>query len=182
MPAAVVRVLLAAEQRGDHAASYRLLSTPGRKRYPTTCATGERRSSQLPVDHGVHDARNAAATTVTALVVVEVRHKPGLDPFIGLSAARERQTWHGRRDRAGWLVDADPEVAYELPPDAAAAAAALQWARAVQACDQPKAMALQAVDELYGTSDRGGEALPVEGPITVGKVGAARRPARRRPT
>ena len=169
-----VQALLAAEQRGDQAVSYRLLSAAGRKRYPHLADWQERRSQLPPITSFTISSKSGSeGGDGSANVVAEVRHKPGLDPFVGLSAGRERETWTAHREGSRLVGrPAIPRWPTSCPPSQRAAAAALQWARAVQACDKPAAMALQAVDELYGTSDRDGprSAVP-RGTVTVGKVG-----------
>ncbi len=171
--AEAVQVLLAAEQRGDHVTSYRLLSKAGRAQYKDVSEWKQRRSELPPVTSfmlSVNDASQVQGHS--ARVVVEVRHKPGLDPFIGLSAARERETWTARRVGSRWLVDPDPAVVYELPPSARAASAVVSWARAVQACDKAAATKLQGIPELYGMSDGADRLCRSKGPITAGAVGS----------
>lgn len=86
-------------------------------------------------------------------VVAVVEHVPGLDPFKGLSLAQERQTFTGRKDGRGWLVDGDPETEPILPSDALAVEAATAWVGAVQACDKDRASQLEAVATLFGSAD-----------------------------
>jgi hypothetical protein len=137
-------VLFTAEQRGDYGASYALLSTQGRREYATQ-ARWQRRRTRLPA---------VAAFTVVAdsngMATATVRHEPALDAFRGLTPAQERQTWKGRKERGGWLLDVDPRVTLALPNDGAARNAAQEWAQAVQRCDQTGARSLQAVDQLFG--------------------------------
>lgn len=144
---AAVEALLSAEQRGDYAGSYALLSRAGRRDYPTV-ARWMRRRTRLPA---VTDFTVAATSDDTA--VATVSHEPALDPFRGLTPGRERQTWNGRKTGAGWLLDSDPTVKLVLPSDAAAKEAASQWAGAVQRCDQTGARAFQAVDQLFGDAN-----------------------------
>jgi hypothetical protein len=141
-----VDALLGAEQRGDHATSYRLLDDKARADFPDV-ADWSRRRAQLPAITG-YSIESADTEKVVALV----QHQPGLDPFTGLSAARERQTWNVTGSDGGFLLAAEPEVEYLLPPDEAAADAVLQWARAVQACNPEAAGAVEAVQPLYGNS------------------------------
>lgn len=170
--AEALQALLAAEQRGDHETSYRLLSPAGRKQYPDQ-SDWKKRTTQLPpitsftIDGKGSSQRRGNVATISA----EVRHKPGLDPFIGLSAGSERQTWVLRRQSSGWLVDPDPAVAYDLPPASRAGPAALSWARAVQACDKSAAARLQAVQDLYGSAAGAAALCRSKGAVTVGKVG-----------
>ncbi|MDP9387500.1 MAG: hypothetical protein M3Q48_06115, partial [Actinomycetota bacterium] len=145
-PRAAVEAFLGAEQAGDHLASYRLLSGPARREL-SPAAWGRQRS-ELPAVTGFEVERVEGS-----VVVAVVRHEPGLDPFIGLSPAAERQRWQARREGGGWLLEATPAVEPLLPPDDTAPAAALAWAGALQGCDAEKARGHQAVAVLYGTSD-----------------------------
>ena len=112
-----VQVLLAAEQRGDQAVSYRLLSAAGRKRYPHLADWQERRSQLPPITSFTISGKSGSeGGDGSAKVVVEVRHKPGLDPFVGLSAGRERETWTAHREGSGWLVDPDPSGGLRAAP------------------------------------------------------------------
>ena len=138
--------LLAAEQQGDHATSYRLLDEAGRKDFPDVGKWGRRRS-QLPAITAFSIEGGDGGK-----VVAVVEHEPGLDPFTGLSAAKERQTWNASKSAEGYLLGAEPDVDYVLPPDDEAGAAVLQWAEALQACNQAVAESRQAVRPLFGAS------------------------------
>lgn len=138
--------LLTAEMSGDHAGSYRLLTSAGRK--GLTPAAWARRRSEVPVITGFSIEKVDGATVVTL-----VDHEPGLDPFVGLSPAQERQTWRAHKEGAGWLLEPEPTVKALYPSPVDAPAVALTWARALQACDTAAVHANQAVDVLFGTSD-----------------------------
>src|SRR5438552_2456520 len=144
-PAEAVRALLAAEQQGDHDASFHLLSSMALTTHPDAESWGKRRM-ELP---------EITAFTVNStqkdVVVTTVSHDPGLDPFVGLRAAHDTQRWTVTKERGGWLVDAEPQISFDLPSDGTAPVVALQWAKAVQACDQSKATALQVEPDLLGT-------------------------------
>lgn len=126
----------------------------------------ELRSDVPPIERFTIDTSQSAAR-----VEAIVEHEPGLDPFIGLSAARERQTWIAAKEAGGWLVAGVPEVEYLLPADSDAPPAVRAWATAVQACDEAKAGELQAVEELFGQSEASTELCGSEGAVTVGSVG-----------
>lgn len=66
----------------------------------------ERRRSQRPATTGFEIEEPEVDDTVVAVVT----HPPGLDPFIGLSPARERHTFTGVEVDGGWLVESEPEV------------------------------------------------------------------------
>jgi hypothetical protein len=174
---AAVVSLLEAEARLDHQRSYGLLSAAGRAQYRDV-ADWTRRRTQLPL---VTEFRIEGDGSTPGSVSVLVQHRPSLDPFIGLSPARERQSWTGRREGGGWLVDPEPEVHPLWPSDALAAPAALTWARAVQACDSTRARAAQAVDPPLGLEQVGqlglcGSTSPLAtgptGPLAAGPASA----------
>jgi hypothetical protein len=156
--------LLAAEQQGDHATSYRLLDDGGREEYPDV-GKWSRRRSQLPAITAFTVEGGDGGT-----VVAVVEHEPGLDPFTGLSAAKERQTWTVSPSGGGFLLGAEPEVEYVLPPDEAAGPAVVEWARAVQACDQQAAAAKEAVQPLFGSSAGAGTLCGSSTELTAGEV------------
>jgi hypothetical protein len=162
---AAVTTLLTAEQAGDHATSYALLSAISRAEF-TSPADWERRRSQLPAMTGFRVERADDAG-----VVALVEHQPGLDPFVGLSAT-ERQTWTGVRTRLGWLVDAEPDRQYVLPPDDGVAAGATTWLQAVQRCDEAAAGAAQAVTELFGDLAKADGLCGATGDVVTGAVGS----------
>ncbi len=166
-----VRDLLEAELKGDRAASFVLLSRSSRVEYKDVADWTGRRQ-ELPAVTGFRiDADSEGDKGDRAgKVLAIVEHTPGLDPFTGLSAAREEQTFTGQRDGKGWLVDADPEANPILPPDAEAAVAASAWVTAVQACDEQKANGLQAIATLYGSSDGAVGLCGKAGSVTVGAV------------
>lgn len=149
-----VRDLLAAEQRSDRAGSFLLLSRRSRDEY-VDVADWTARRQELPAITGfsIDPGSEGEGGDRSGTVVAVVEHLPGLDPFKGLSAARETQTFSGTNDGEGWLVDGDPAVERWLPPDQLAVESAASWVAAVQACDQPKALELQAVSTLFGSAE-----------------------------
>src|SRR4051794_5853282 len=134
-PEAALDALLKDEERGDHAASFLLLSPASRQEFKNV-ADWTRRRNELPqitsfsIDKG----------TKGDSVVATVEHRPALDAFLGLAAAQERQAWHPTKVKGGFLLEAEPDTTPILPPEAAAGPAATAWAQAVQACDQPRAL------------------------------------------
>jgi hypothetical protein len=163
-PGEALDALLRAEQQGDRATSFRLLDRSGREQYRDV-AEWTRRRVQLPALTGFTLER-AEGTRVVA----EVRHRPGLDPFTGLSAARERQTWTASEAGDGFLLRAEPEVEYLLPPEAEATESVLAWARAVQACNQNVAESKQAVRPLFGGSIGAGRLCGSTTALATGEV------------
>lgn len=166
-----VRDLLQAEQRGDSAASFLVLSRESRAEYKDVSDWIKRRQ-QLPavtgfrIDPDSEGEKGDRAGKVSAVV----EHTPGLDPFRGLSAARETQVFTGRKEGDGWLVDGDPVVDPLLPSDTSAVEGATAWVAAVQACDRKKAEGLQVVRDIFGTA-QGAEGLcGKQGPVTPGPV------------
>lgn len=164
-PREAAEALLSAEKSGDHAASYLLLTAGARKELSP--GAWARRRSEVPAVTGFSVEKAEGDTVVTV-----VDHEPGLDPFIGLSPAKERQTWRARKEGGGWLLDPEPEVKALYPPATDAPSAALAWAKAVQACDAAAARSAQAVDVLYGTSDAPDALCRAAGTVAVGEAGA----------
>ncbi len=170
--AEAVSELLAAEQGLDHGASYLLLSRPSRVEFNLLADWAQRRQ-QLPAVTGfrIDPGSSGSAGDKAGKVVAIVEHQPGLDPFRGLSPARDTETFTGRREGKGWLVDGDPDSEPILPPEPKAADAAAAWVGAVQACDQPRAGELQAVTTIFGTAQGAVGLCGKAGPVTPGAVG-----------
>jgi hypothetical protein len=143
-PEAAVTALLDAEVRSDHDASFHLLSSAALMTYPDA-ESWFRRRTQLPEITGFR------VTGVEGdVVVVTAEHDPGLDAFVGLRAATDTQRWQTVPEGDGWLVDAEPEITFDLPDDGPAADVAIDWASAAQACDESAALALQVEPALLG--------------------------------
>jgi hypothetical protein len=151
--AGAVADLLAAERRGDHAASFVLLSDESRASYATISRWRSRRD-EMPAVTGFNIAGRGHA--VDSLDVV-VDHPAGLDPFRGLSPATDHEIWIGRHEHGGWLVDANPAATPVLPADGGVAPAVNEWVKASESCDQPALKKLQAVDPLLGIGDASGQ-------------------------
>ncbi len=164
-PAKTIEALLGAEQKGDHAASFALLSDSARRAYKDE-TDWENRRTELPAITGFK-IEKTTGDQVNALV----EHKPGLDPFIGLSAAKEHQTWQTEKADGGYLSDAEPDVVYVLPSDSAAKSTAATWVSAVQACDQKSAMSMEALPELFGKSLKSSTICKASGKVSAGAVG-----------
>ena len=164
---AAVQALLSAEQRNDHAASFLLLSPASRQSdFHNVDTWSHRREELAPITKFTVEQQKGST------VVVLVEHKPGLDPFTGLAVAKERQSWHAVKSGSGYLVDGEPTFQPQYPPDDAAKPAAVDWAKAVQACDKQKADSEQAANPLYGTQpDAAVKLCHSTGPITAGDVG-----------
>jgi hypothetical protein len=146
-PAQALTALLTAEERGDHAASFTLLTAESRSTYADV-DDWSRRRSQLPAVTGF-----TITSTEGDSVVALVEHEPGLDPFVGLRPARTRETWTARPESGAWRFDAEPSVEPILPDRGDAVDAALAWATAVQACDAQRTMSFQAVTRVFGLSE-----------------------------
>ena len=131
---------------GDHLGSLGVLTTEARA--TLTPSTWSRRRSESPVITGFSVERVDGDA-----VVAVVEHRPGLDPFIGLSPGRTRETWRARQEGVGWLLDPEREVEPLYPPPSEAPPVALAWARAAQACDAAAAGELQAVQILFGGTE-----------------------------
>lgn len=160
---AAVDLFLTARVDGDAAAAYRMFGGDVLEEYRDV-AEWEMRTSELPAPTGYEVEDSDDPAEVTAVVT----HEPGLDPFIGLSPAQERQTFTGVEVDGGWLIGAEPVTEIVLPDDAAATAAVTTWAEAVQACDEAAADALQAVDPIFGQSVGASELCESTGGVTAG--------------
>jgi hypothetical protein len=164
-PSAAVNALLSAEAQGNHDGSFLLLDAPARAIYKDA-ADWKRRRAELP-------AITSFAVTASSgnHAVALVGHQPGIDPFIGLSPAQERQTWTARAVKGGWLLDGDPTFDPVLPPDSKAAPVVKAWADAVQHCDQTAARKLQLTNDLYGNADPAATLCHSTGAVNTGAVG-----------
>lgn len=160
-PRQAAEALLRAEKAGDHATSYRLLTGAARK--ALSAAGWARRRSEVPAITSFTVEKDEGGT-----VLAIVEHEPGLDPFIGLSPAKERQTWRARKEAGGWLLDPEPVVEALYPSAADAPPAARTWALAMQSCEPAMVRPLQAVEVLYGTTDAPSTLCRAHATITVG--------------
>lgn len=167
-----VKTVLDAAVRGDDAASFPVLSYQSRVEIKDV-ADWSRRRRQLPTVLGfrIESGSQGDAGDRAGKVVVTVDQQPALDPFRGLSAAHERDTYTGRKVKDGWLVDAEPSVELLLPADGLAHDAAVAWVRAVQSCDKAAARALQAVDVLFGNASGAAGLCGKPGDPVAGEVG-----------
>ncbi|MGH9177075.1 MAG: hypothetical protein ACRD0N_00780, partial [Acidimicrobiales bacterium] len=139
-----------------------LLATGARKNLTT--AAWSRRRNELPAVTGFTVERTEGST-----VVALVDHEPGLDPFVGLRPAQDRQRWTARKEAGGWLLNPDPRIEMLYPPAGDAPPAALDWAQAVQRCDQAGARRLEGVDVLFGTTDGPARLCRVTGALSAGR-------------
>ncbi len=146
-PVAALSALLEAEKTRSHKSSFALLSTEALRKYPTL-EDWSNHQIDLPQVTGFSDV-----TAVDGQVSALVEHMPGIDPFIGIQFAQERQTWHAQREGDGWLLDSEPLVEPIIPPADLATSAAEKWVEAVRACDQKAARESQAVANLFGISE-----------------------------
>ncbi len=164
-PEEAVVAVLTAEQAGDRATSYAVLSDEARRLYKDQAEWQDRRNELPPITGFTIEE------TASDQVIVTVEHEPGLDPFLGLAAGRERQEWTAVEVDGGWLVDAEPETEYLLPSDADAVSAALAWMTAVQACDDAAVLEQQALPELYGATTKLGAVCGAAGTPEAGAIG-----------
>lgn len=163
--AGAVHELLAAEQRGDHQQSYRLLTGASRKQVGS-----ERKWARLRTELPAITGFAVAAGSGSDQVVATVQHDPGLDPFVGLSPGEEQQTWKGAKRGSGWLVDAAPRIEPVFPAEKDAPELVRKWAVAVQQCDKSFARLAQALDDLYGMSTGASRLCGSKGTVKVGSV------------
>lgn len=160
--------LLRAEQALNHEESFQLLSSVGLKAYPSLAVWTRRRSEVARITGFVREVVKGSD------VVVMVEHTPGLNPFVGLRFARERQIWHARKQSGGWLVDPDPQVEPVVPSDAGVTAVATGWVSARQSCDDDAARERQAAETLVAVSGGAAELCGASGgPASVGPPSVA---------
>ena len=163
-PRDAVAGLLEAEKTGDHAASYRFISERGRAKYRDADDWAHLRE-QLPAVTGFRVDK-----TSDEAVEAIVDHKPGLDPFVGLSLAHDRERWTVRRAGGRWTVDPEPAIDPILPAETKAGPVALQWATAIQRCDTASAATLQAVDRPFGSTNAADMLCRSRGALKASKV------------
>lgn len=148
---AAVTALLTSEQRGDHAASFALLTDESRAIYGSIARWKSRRDEMPVVTKFKVMGPGKGADSVDLIV----DHPAGLDPFRGLSPAQDHEIWTGRHEHGGWLVDADPVATPIMPAERSVAPTVIQWVKAAESCNQAAVHQLQAVDPLLGIGDAG---------------------------
>jgi hypothetical protein len=164
-----VVALLTAEEHGDHAGSFVLLSDETRGVYRDIPRWKARRDEVPAVTGFTILGAGKAPNSINVLV----DHVPGLDPYRGLSPAQDHQTWAGRVEHGGWLVDGDPDATPVLPGDSGVASAVNAWLHAAESCNAAAVRRVQAVDPLLGIGDAGQQfcgqqlTLTVSAPVTV---------------
>lgn len=168
--AAAVAALLRSEQQRQPERAWPLLDAAGRARYPTAAAWARARSGRpAPVGFEILGVEPGPEGAVD--VRSSVTHVPALDPFGGIVTARSQVIWRARNEEGRWRVAAEPEsTVLDLPADAGAPDAVREWVRALGACDQARARALQAVEPLYGPADLASAPCRLGGEWAVGPV------------
>lgn len=133
-PEAAVAQFLAAEQRGDFAASYARLTPDNRETLGTPARWIGAHADIPPVTGWNRDVVEPGDGT--ARVVGTVGLQPGLDEVAGLTPGSALATWEVVADGDEWFVDFE---ASSLEPryaaDDAADEAVLQWLAARQRCE-----------------------------------------------
>jgi hypothetical protein len=142
-----------AEARGGSGASYALLTSTSRARYPTPGSWLAAQANRLrPVAFCLGSERPVGVDAVE--VEVAATHRSSLDPFVGLVPARSNQRWRVQRERGGWKVPSDPQhVEYGLPAEQTPSEATTAWIEHLASCDRRAAQTLQAARHLYGPAD-----------------------------
>ena len=135
-PAEAVRGFLAAERDGDTDASFALLARAEREAYGSPAAWRAAHPDVVPPVEGFEvRPTTEEATGPSAVVVTDTRYASSLDLVAGLVPARATTSWQTVQEDGGWAVAVEGSTQIPvLPADDAAPAAALEWARAAQAC------------------------------------------------
>jgi hypothetical protein len=168
-----VELFLTAEQQGDRAQSFALLSDPVRQDYGSAAAW-QADPDAVPTVLGYEVEEEAPATGGAAVVVTVTRYRSSLDSVAGLVPARARTRWAAVQEDGGWAVDLDATTQEPLLPDEAGLLPAVRaFVEEQQACPEPDpalrgdtAVAAQ----LCGAA--GDPALGPAGPLTPLDVGA----------
>lgn len=173
---AAVEEFLAAEQRGELAASFELLSADDRRTIPSVEDWTEVHADVLPPVVAYQLGEPEATDTGVAVPAI-VEFEPGLNEFSGLTAARSEVTWLAVEDDLGWRVSlAESSIEPVYPPDTGAVQAAREWLGAGAACD-PKAAAGPGVTFLGLRPYLVDRLCGVDGPFDVGPVDDVDDPA-----
>lgn len=128
-PEAAVRGFLTAEALGDFTASYAFLGPDDLAAHPTPAAWVAAHAELPPVTgFAVEQVADGTVTTLTAL-------RSTLDPVMGLTPARSRDTWETVEVDGSFRVSqASSTRAALYPSDAGVSAAVARWAQAAQEC------------------------------------------------
>lgn len=128
-PEAAVRGFLTAEALGDFTASYAFLGPDDLAAHPSPAAWVAAHADLPPVTgFAVEQVAGATVTTLTAL-------RSALDPVMGLTPARSRDTWETVEVDGSFRVSqASSTRAALYPSDAGVSAAVARWAQARQEC------------------------------------------------
>jgi hypothetical protein len=161
-PEAAVTGFLAAEARGDFAASYAFLSAPDRVQWPTAAAWVAAHADLPPVTgFAVEEVRADAVVTATSLA-------SRVDPVLGLVPARATGTWPTVAEVGGQRVRfAASTLQPSYPSDEGVAEAVRRWASARVDCRTEA----QAEGSLLGSPALADQLCGAEGTLDVGTAG-----------
>ena len=125
---------MAAEARGDFAASHAMLSAGDRLRYASIPTWVAAHKALLPVT--ALQVGQVSGGDQRAEVVGTAELRSSLDEVLGLVPARARATWVAVAEDGGWRVaHGESRLDPLYPPDAAAPQAVEAWARARTSCE-----------------------------------------------
>jgi hypothetical protein len=144
---AALQLLLTAEQRNDHEASYAVVVHGAGQSFPSAAKWADARRDRPGITGFKVEKPGAGANEVVAVV----DHQPMLDPFVGDVPAREREIWKAHPAGNGWLLEQEPELEPQYPDERGAIDAARTWFTTVQRCDQKAAAGLQGVKTLFNS-------------------------------
>jgi hypothetical protein len=144
----------------DATGTYALLTD--RERFGTSVAAWQQSMAALPTYRSFSVVRNDP-------VEVEAVFEPRVDEEVGVVPEKAVVHFATTSESGGWRVSlARTTIEPQYPNDAAAAAAvALKWAKANQACDEPARRSLQYQGSLLGQPSMVGELCKWSGTLAV---------------
>lgn len=133
-PEAAVAAFLDAEEDGEYASSYALLSAADREQYRTSGGWVAAHADVMPPVTG-YAVEGTTGGETRATVVTLIGFEPSLDQVVGLVPARARATWVVAAEDDGWVVALEESIFEPLhPPEEDAVDAVGDWAQSHVDC------------------------------------------------
>ena len=163
---AALTQFLEAERADRSDESFALLSADVQRSYGSIAAWRQSRSDRaIPATFAITGERRLSDARTE--VIVAAGRAPSITPFRGFVPAQSTERWILTRSaETGWRLLRPTAAASEpqLPPDAAARAAADRWVALAAACeDGPPLFELQLAPDLLGATDLSGLACEAGG-------------------
>lgn len=159
-----VLALLTAERDGKHRVSFGMLARGGLDRFSSPESWTRHRVAAPGITGFRLESQRGSEVTIL------VEHEPGIDPFVGLRFAQERQVWRAVQETDGWLVDPVPAVTPVVPSGSGIVDVVRRWTLARQACDANAELRLQAVPAAFGLSATAASLCRTTGAVSLSKV------------